>query len=226
MQLFWSVLPLVLNLANANPTTDDGSLSSGKLPVRPRAPDAPAQSIQVGRPSLMGTGCRAGTARVTLAPDNSALSALFDEFLVEVGGATRTRTAMKNCQIILPMRVPPGYQVGIRQVQMRGFIALPEIAQATVNLAYAFAPPMSGTRRSFEGPRVHRYAHLKGPLMDALEMHGEGRATSWSDCGENVKLVIEGRLALRTSHGLDEAQAAFDSLDAGIVLPLEWRRCR
>ena len=226
MQLFWSVLPLVLNLAAANPTTDEGGLNSGKLPARPRAPDAPAQSVQVGRPSLMGMGCRTGTARVTLAPDNSALSALFDEFLVQVGGATRVRTELKNCQIILPMRVPPGYQVGIRQVQMRGFIALPEISQATVNLAYAFAPPMSGTRRAFEGPRVHRYAHLKGPLMDALEMHGEGRATSWSNCGENVKLVIEARLGIRTSHALDEAQAAFDSLDAGIVLPLEWRRCR
>ena len=51
------------------------------------AQSALADTIQLGQPAYGGTGCPAGTASVSLSPDNQAISILFDQYVVEAGGA-------------------------------------------------------------------------------------------------------------------------------------------
>ena len=52
--------------------------------------------ISLGYPGYGGTGCPQGTASATLSPDGTALSVLFDQFVVEAGGTTGRRVDYKN----------------------------------------------------------------------------------------------------------------------------------
>ncbi len=44
---------------------------------------AQAQQITLGQPGYGGTGCPAGSVSVTLSPDQTSLSLLFDGYIVE-----------------------------------------------------------------------------------------------------------------------------------------------
>ena len=50
-------------------------------------PDALADGIRLGNPEYGGSGCPGGSASVALSPDQSAISILFDQYVVEAGGA-------------------------------------------------------------------------------------------------------------------------------------------
>ena len=82
-----------------------------------------ADSIQLGNPEYGGTGCPAGTASVSLSPDNSAISILFDQYVVEAGGAKAFDR--KNCNIAVPVHVPQGFSVSVIAIDYRGFVQLP-----------------------------------------------------------------------------------------------------
>src|SRR5689334_21909035 len=47
----------------------------------------PVTGVTLGQPTLDGTGCPQAHVSATLAPDNSALSILFDNYSVNLGGS-------------------------------------------------------------------------------------------------------------------------------------------
>src|SRR5687768_7847017 len=76
--------------------------------------------IRLGTPSYGGPGCPAGSASVSLSPDEDAISILFDQFIVEAGGVTGKRVDRKSCNLSLPVHIPQGYSVAIIQTDYRG----------------------------------------------------------------------------------------------------------
>ena len=88
--------------------------------------------ISLGEPGYGGTGCPDGTVSVTLSPDQKALSLLFDQYQVEVGGETGKSFDRKSCNIAIPVHVPQGLSVSILKIDFRGFNHLP--ASATQSL--------------------------------------------------------------------------------------------
>ena len=106
-----------------------------------------AEGLQLGQPAYGGSGCPAGTASITLSPDESALSILFDSYSVEAGRATNKTVDRKSCNISIPVQVPQGYSVAVFQVDYRGYNLLPAGGMMRFDAEYFWAgargPPQS-----------------------------------------------------------------------------------
>src|SRR5262245_20839282 len=113
---------------------------------------AHADSVQLGNPVYGGTGCPSGSASVTLSADQSSLSILFDQYVVQAGGSVAFDR--KNCNVAVPVHIPQGYSVSVFAIDYRGFTGLPYGGRAQLNVEYFLAGAGQGIRKSktFLGP--------------------------------------------------------------------------
>src|SRR5262245_38876143 len=86
-----------------------------------------ADDIQLGDLSYAGTGCPIGSASISVSPDQKSISVLFDQYVVEAGGAKAFDR--KNCNLALPVHVPQGYSIAVVGIDYRGFTLLPAAAR-------------------------------------------------------------------------------------------------
>ena len=177
-----------------------------------------ADDIRLGAPGYGGNGCPAGTASVTLSPDQKSLTLIFDQYLVEAGGPN-ARTARKSCNIAIPVHVPNGLSISIIAVDYRGFNSLPHGARSIFAAEYFFA--------GSQGPRVSRT--FLGPLTQDYTIHndlGVG-AIVWSACGADVNLRVNTSMTAISNSRNDDVLSTVDSADfrAGIIYRLQFRRC-
>lgn len=174
--------------------------------------------VSLGQPAYGGTGCPAGSASVTLSPDNTALSILFDSYVAEAGNGRRVDR--KSCNISVPVHVPQGYSVSVFQVDYRGFNSVPRGGQARFDAEYFWA----GAR----GPRISRT--FVGPYNDVYTV-SDGLIASamvWSPCGASVNLRVNTSMMAQTNARQEQTLATVDSADitSGVIYHLQWRRCR
>ena len=179
---------------------------------------AAGSKIELGQPAYGGTGCPAGSASVSLSPDATAVSFLFDQYVVEAGnGKSFDR---KNCNIAIPVRVPNGYSVSVFAIDYRGFIGLPSGAQAQLSVDYFLAGGGRGVRstKTFRGPSTTDYL-----TSDTLGLE----AVVWSGCGADTILRANTTMLVRTNSRGQQSMATVDSADinAGLIYHLAWRRC-
>lgn len=181
---------------------------------------AHAQELRLGQPAYGGTGCPSGTASVTVSPDQSALSILFDSYITESGSATGRAVDRKSCNISIPVSVPSGYSVAVFQVDYRGYNLVPRGGMAKFDAEYFWA----GAR----GPRVSRT--YTGPTNDNFSISDSLVATTmvWSPCGADVILRTNTSLMSKSNSRGDQAMSMVDSADitSGLVYRLQYRRCR
>jgi hypothetical protein len=174
--------------------------------------------LQLGMPGYGGTGCPANSASVTLSPDQSSLSILFDQYVVEAGNGRQFDR--KSCNIAIPVRVPQGYSISVFQVDYRGFNSLPAGARSTFNVDYFFAGGR-GVRQSktFWGPSANLYE---------LTDHLTAEAVVWSACGAETNLRVNTNMFVQTNRRGELAMSTVDSADvtSGLVYHISWRRCR
>jgi hypothetical protein len=177
------------------------------------------QGLALGLPAYGGSGCPAGSASVTLAPDQKSLSILFDSYITEAGGVTRRRLDRKSCNIAIPVQVPQGYSVSVFQVDYRGFNSLPRGARSVFNVEYFFAGSQGPRQtKTFSGPTDQNYQ-----LSDLLS----ASALVWTPCGASTNLRINSSMMVQTTPSLQQAMATVDSADvsAGLVYHISWRQC-
>ena len=180
---------------------------------------AMAEGLQLGTPSYGGNGCPAGSASVSLSPDSSAVSILFDQYSVEAGGTTGKVIDRKSCNIAIPVHVPQGYSVSIFEVDYRGFNALPHGARSQFNVEYFFAGSAGPRfRKDFAGSLTDNYL-LSNTLM--------AEAVVWSRCGEDVTLRTNSNIFVQTNPAKQQAMSTVDSADirSGIVYHVRWKQC-
>lgn len=174
--------------------------------------------LQLGMPGYGGTGCPANSASVTLSPNQSSLSILFDQYVVEAGNGRQFDR--KSCNIAIPVRVPQGYSISVFQVDYRGFNSLPAGARSTFNVDYFFAGS-SAVRQSktFWGPSANLYE---------LTDHLTAEAVVWSACGADTNLRVNTNMFVQSNRRGELAMSTVDSADvtAGLVYHISWRRCR
>jgi hypothetical protein len=192
----------------------------GMLAVWAMSVSAQAQSLQLGEPAYGGTGCPSGSAAVTVSPDNSALSILFDAFSAEAGAASGRRLDRKSCNLSVPVRVPAGYTVAVIAVDYRGFVDVPRGGMAQFDTEYFWA----GSR----GPRLQR--RFTGPVTDNFTFTDDllTRTLVWTPCGADVILRVNASMLAQTNNRMDQTLGQVDSVDvsSGIVYQLRWQRCR
>lgn len=180
---------------------------------------ASADGLRLGTPGYGGNGCPAGSASVTLSPDEQSVSILFDEYLVEAGDDVGKTLDRKSCNIAIPVHVPQGYSISIFAIDYRGFLSVPRGAQARLTAEYFFA--------GAQGPRLSQvYSNTE---RDYLVQHNlAASALVWSACGADVNLRINSSMLVRANARGDSTLATVDSADlqAGMIYHIQWKRCR
>lgn len=177
---------------------------------------AQAGELKLGEPGYGGSGCPAGSASVTLAPDQKSLSILFDQYIVEAG--EDKALDRKSCNIAIPVTVPQGYSIAILEFDYRGYISVPRGAQARLTAEYFFA--------GAQGPRLS--TTFSNTDRDYLVNHTlEAHALVWSDCGAETNLRVNSSMLARSNSRRDPVLATVDSVDltAGTIFHIAWRRC-
>ncbi|MCE3011175.1 MAG: DUF4360 domain-containing protein [Proteobacteria bacterium] len=175
--------------------------------------------LRLGNPAYGGSGCPAGTAAVTVSPDEQAISVLFDQYTVEAGRTTGRRLDRKNCNLTIPVQVPQGYSVAVFQVDYRGYLAVPRGGAARFDAEYFWA--------GSQGPRLSR--QFNGPTNDLFTLTDEllARTLVWSRCGESVNLRVNTSILVQANSAMDQTLGQVDSADvsSGVIYHLQWKRC-
>lgn len=181
--------------------------------------DFSPNDIQLGQPAYGGNGCPAGSASAVLSPDNKSLSVLFDQFIVEAGGANST-VARKSCNIAIPVHVPQGYSLSIIAVDYRGYVSLPAQAQARMTAEYFLAGSI--------GPRFDKQFIGRTDTDYTFTNDIGVQAQVWSPCGADTTLRVNAAMLVQTNRYRDAAMATVDSADfkAGLLYKLQWKTCR
>lgn len=179
-----------------------------------------AQGLKIGVPAYGGTGCPSGTASITLSPDESAVSILFDHFVAEAGGMTGKRIDRKSCNLSIPVQVPQGYSVSVFSVDYRGYNDVPRGAMTRFDAEYFWA----GAR----GPRISRI--FSGPMSDVYTVTDNLIAETlvWTPCGASVNLRVNAAMLAQSNTRMDQTMGTVDSADisSGLIYHIQWRRCR
>ncbi|MBF0312611.1 MAG: DUF4360 domain-containing protein [Oligoflexia bacterium] len=178
-----------------------------------------APDIRLGDPGYGGTGCPAGSADITLSPDRTSLSILFDQYVAAAGGITGASFDRKTCNIAIPVRVPQGYSISIFKIDYRGYVNVPFGGEARFNVEYFFAGRRGPTQmKTFSGPTDRDYL---------LTSNIAASAVVWSGCGETVNLRVNSAMLAKSNSRYDDAMATVDTLDlkAGIIYHIQWRSC-
>lgn len=169
---------------------------------------APAAAVVLGESGFGGTGCPDGTALVVAGFGKQAAAYMFDAYSVGSNGRAVDR---QTCGIAIPVTVPSGTAVAIRNIALRGTATLPADLDATLAVE-AFVAGDSGevSEISFNGPSDTGFLRFVSIADDKLV---------WSGCGQDTNLRVNTSLRTR---GDKEAKLA---LDAMIVYPLATKAC-
>lgn len=177
-----------------------------------------ADDISLGTPAYGGNGCPSGTASVTLSQDGKSLSLIFDQFIVEAGGANRT-LERKSCNVAIPVHIPQGFSVSVVNVDYRGYVSLPAQASARMTAEYFLA--------GSAGPRFDKMFVGRTDTDYQFSNNLDINAQVWSACGADTILRVNAAMLVKTNRYNDQATATVDSADfkAGILYQLQWKRC-
>lgn len=175
---------------------------------------AAGSGIVMGEIGYGGTGCPAGT--VTADHTDSQISAIhFEKFKLNV----RKGLDRKACNLVIPLDVPHGVQVGIGAIdEIDGYQSLPNAAaRLTVNQEVFFAGSR-GNVISF---------NKKGNAVGALKIENSTslKDLKWSACGESVNLRVN-LTANLVGNNRKLAFVALEKLKLTQSGRLYWRACQ
>lgn len=178
--------------------------------------------ISLGSPIYGGTGCPAGTASVSLTEDQQTMSILFDGFVAQAPTAQGATFDRKSCNLRIPVRVGPGYQVALIAFDYAGFAAIPNGGRGQFEARYAYVGQARPAifRKSFMGPQVNNYS-LKNELIST--------SVDWTPCstGKDLMLTVDANVLAMSNNRMDATQLSIDSVDVqtGLLYKYQIRRC-
>ncbi|MGW2587617.1 DUF4360 domain-containing protein [Streptomyces virginiae] len=182
----------------------------------------PPGQITISVAAVNGSGCRPGSAAVAVAPDNTAFTVTYSDYLSQAGGGSKPVDSRKNCQIALRVHVPQGFTYAIASTDYRGFASLGRQATGTQQASYYFQgfPETYRTTHTFNGPRNDNWQATDQVAVGALV---------YAPCGAERNFNINTELRTTTRNGTADPVSfmAMDSTDASIntVYNFAWKRC-
>lgn len=181
-----------------------------------------ADSFYVGEPGYAGSGCPAGSASVTLSPDQKTLSVLFDTFIAEAGGATLAPMKRAACSISIPVHVPKGFTVTVHKVDWRGYIMTPRGGSVNVRADYFIAGSKGPVFNQTVGSRV---SAISKDYLFENDLIGLFLTNKCDGIDTNIR--INASVRANSNARLDEVYGSIDSMDMenGVIFHLEPRRC-
>ncbi len=169
---------------------------------------------------LAGAGCPSSSASVTLSPDQSSFSILFDTLGVEAQATESAVSNSKTCAILLGVKIAGPYRLAIVGSDVRGFVNVTAGAQASIRVKHhpfmnvaMGAPQFMDFVRNFQGPTQEnvimqsRFANL--PMWSNCGVH-------MSDGAENMPYMqINIDIEAASNNSSESTMVAIDSIDAG-----------
>jgi hypothetical protein len=198
--------------------------SAQAAPSRPAIIDAPPDKIVIELATVNGSGCPKGTAAVAVAPDNTAFTVTYSDYLAQVGVGSKPTDFRKNCQLNLIVHVPQGFTYAIARADYRGFASLEKGANGTARANYYF----QGSPQTV--PRSHTFYGPYNDNWQASDVTDWGQLV-WAPCG--VKRNFNINTELRVNKGTSDTKRTtsfmtMDSTDASIstIYRFAWKTCR
>jgi Domain of unknown function (DUF4360) len=205
---------VVLALAGPAPA----SAASNTLDSAP-----PTDKIVVEVITVNGSGCRPGTAAVAVAPDNTAFTVTYSEYLASVGVGANPTDFRKNCQLNLRFHVPQGFTYAIAKADYRGFAHLQRGAWARQGANYYFQGDSATARlgHNFYGPFSNDWQATD--VTDVTQL-------VWAPCGVFRNLNVNTDLRVYAGSSNPNTTTSFitmDSTDGSIktIYHFAWKRC-
>ncbi len=199
------------------------SLLAAPVPASAAPAAVPGNRVAIDVMTVNGSGCPAGTATVTMAPDNTAFQVRYDAFLAQVGGAAQPTDVRKNCQIALLVDVPQGFTYAIARAEYRGTARLARGATGLEQAAYYF----QGESETAYVPHA-----FSGPMSGGWRTTDTVDAASlvFAPCGAARVLNINAELRVSPGTSDPDTTPSFLAMDASAgsvqtVYQLSWRQC-
>lgn len=182
--------------------------------------DPPSDHIVIDLVAMAGSGCRPGTADVAVSPDNTAFTAIYSDYLAQVGPGIPATEGRKNCQLNVLVHVPQGFTFAIAKVDYRGYGSLATGATAVQRANYYFQGMSQTTFTNHP---------IAAPLDDNWFASDEVpvAAVVWHPCGELRNLNINTELRLAKGTSTTTSFLTMDSTDGSIstTYHFAWRHC-
>ena len=170
-----------------------------------------------------GSGCKAGTAEVSLSLDWMTFTVIFDNYLYSptIGPGTKVSDQFKNCHLDFKVNYPPGYQYTLYKNDYAGYVRLEKGVTAKQTSSYWFA--------GFPGDKPTFQSIWHGPLHGQYNSTDTLQSLTYSPCGASTILNINTQLVLTSSNPIDDEQREDPPSDE---IPkfqhtyyVNWRRC-
>ncbi|MFD5394509.1 DUF4360 domain-containing protein [Streptomyces sp. NPDC127097] len=184
--------------------------------------DPPSGKITITVATVNGSGCRPGSAAVAIAPDNTAFTVTYSEYLAQAGSGSKPTDSRKNCQIALNVHVPQGFTYAIARADYRGYASLAPGAKGLETAGYYFQGQQQTTRKShsFTGPYDSNWQTSDEADIDALV---------YAPCGEEryFNINTEMRVDAKSADPKSTSYMAMDSTDGSIntLYHFAWKQC-
>jgi hypothetical protein len=169
-----------------------------------------------------GSGCPKDTAYVLPAPDNTAFTVTYSNYIAQVGAGSGADEFRRNCQLALNVHVPQGYTYAIAKADYRGYARLQTGAWGYEQANYYFQGESHTTRsrHDFRG-----YYDNDWQASDVVGIE----SLSWAPCGGKRFLNVntELRVGMGTSDPKLNSQLTMDSTDTSIstIYHVAWKKC-
>ncbi|GGJ80760.1 hypothetical protein GCM10010123_08350 [Pilimelia anulata] len=179
-----------------------GALFAAGLGVPAAAGPRPTPP-QIEVVSYGGSGCPADTATIVPNLDGTGFTALYDAFEAR----TPQTPTLRNCTLVLNIKVPAGLKVGIRKVTYRGESVLRTGARAEFKAKYFY----QGNSRTLEHPG---WAD-RGPYDGSWDAEHRIKEKYFTLCGVETRLNVTQNLKVSGSGSnvvnLETADSSYSS---------------
>jgi hypothetical protein len=198
------------------------SIAATGAPAQASFKTLPDDQMVIDVAAANGSGCPAGSADVTVSPDNKAFTVTYSQFTAQAGAGTKPTDFRKNCQLALNIHVPQGYTFAIAGADYRGFAHLEPGATGSESANYYFQGEAQSTRirHDFNGPTDADWQRTDNVGIASL---------TYLRCGDMRYLNVN--TELRVSKGWSNPKTTsfmtMDSTDGRIdtVYHVAWKKC-
>ncbi|TYB46247.1 DUF4360 domain-containing protein [Actinomadura chibensis] len=183
------------------------------------APAVPSAPVTMEVETVNGSGCAAGTAKVTPSGDNTAFTVSYEQYVAWAGGQAPPASFRKNCQLNVKVNAPEGWTYAITGIEHRGFAHLEAGATGLLRANYYF----QGDSRS------HAVSHdFTGPYNDSWKIQDKIAPADriYAPCAKERNLNIN--TELRAAAGDSDAKSSFLAMESNYGnsrYQLVWKRC-
>ncbi|KAK4147421.1 uncharacterized protein C8A04DRAFT_24671 [Dichotomopilus funicola] len=200
-----------LSLASPTPAPVDTDADTDADAVAP-------SKLRVVGVSVLGSGCRAGTADVrVVSTKNTAIEIALSDYIVQTGPDTMAADWRKNCKLTLNLEYDAGFQLSTLKTTTQGFAHLP----AGVNGQCRDTIDFTGDDRE-----VSYGIALDGACDGAFSLSASPDIALWSACGGGTA-ILNVNTECWISPTEKRALIAVDSISSKLVVrvALQWRKC-